>query len=390
VPRNASSLPPAPDAAGREHSARVVAAIARAIDSAGGFLPFDRYLQMALYEPGLGYYVAGARKFGAGGDFVTAPEMTPLFGAALATQVAAILAATPDREIVELGAGTGALAADLLVALATRGTPAARYRIVEVSAELEERQRATIAARAPAELTRVEWSEGLPDTIDGAVVMNEVLDAIPAHLIARRGGRWQERGVTRQGDSFVAAERPLADARLIALATARFPAQGDYASEINLAGEALVELIGRRLASGAMLIVDYGFPRSEYYHPQRSDGTLMGHYRHHAHADPFFWPGLSDLTTHVDFTAIADAGARAGLTVAGYASQASFLLSCGLLDRLQTVGAPDSTEYLRAASAVQTLTSPAEMGELVKVLALARGDAIEWPGFAQGDRSHRL
>jgi SAM-dependent MidA family methyltransferase len=390
VPRNASSLPPAPDAAGREHSARVVVAIARAIDNAGGFLPFDQYLQMALYAPRLGYYVAGARKFGAGGDFVTAPELTSLFGAALATQIAAILAATSGREVVELGAGSGTLAADLLMALAARGTPAARYRIVEVSAELEERQRATIAARAPAELARVEWSEGLPDTIGGAVVMNEVLDAIPAHLIARRGGRWQERGVKRHGEGFVAAERPLADARLVALAAARFPAQGDYASEVNPAAEALVELIARRLVSGAMLLVDYGFPRAEYYHPQRNEGTLMGHYRHHAHADPFLWPGLSDLTTHVDFTAMADAGARAGLTVAGFASQASFLLSCGLLDRLRAVGAPDSAAYLREASAVQTLTSPAEMGELVKVLALARSGAIEWPGYAQGDRSHRL
>ena len=390
MPRNAPALPPAPDAAGREHSARVAAAIARAIDNAGGFLPFDRYLQMALYAPGLGYYVAGARKFGAGGDFVTAPELTPLFGAALATQIAPILAATSGREVVELGAGSGMLAADLLMALATRGTPAAHYRIVEVSAELKERQRATIAARAPAELARVEWSEGLPDKIDGAVLMNEVLDAIPAHLIARRGGRWQERGVKRHGERFIAADRPLEDARLVAIATARFPAQGDYASEINPAAEALVELIARRLISGAMLIVDYGFPRAEYYHPQRHEGTLMGHYRHHAHADPFLWPGLSDLTTHVDFTAMADAGARAGLTVAGFASQASFLLSCGLLDRLQAVGVPDSTAYLREASAVQLLTSPAEMGELVKVLALARSDAVEWPGFAQGDRSHRL
>ena len=291
---------------------------------------------------------------------------------------------------MELGAGSGKLAADLLVALAARGTPARRYRIIEVSAELEGRQHATIAARAPAALACVEWSQGLPDTIDGAVVMNEVLDAIPAQLIARREGRWQERGVARRGEGFAVAERPLADARLVTLAAARFPPQGDYASEINLAGEALVELIARRLASGAILIVDYGFPRAEYYHPQRNEGTLMGHYRHHAHADPFFWPGLSDLTTHVDFTAMADAGARAGLTIAGFASQASFLLSCGLLDRLQAVGAPDSSAYLRQASVVQTLTSPAEMGELVKVLALARSEGIEWPGFAHGDRSHRL
>ena len=174
------------------------------------------------------------------------------------------------------------------------------------------------------------------------------------------------------------------------LAAARFPAEGDYLSEINPAAEALVELIGRRLAAGAMLIIDYGFPRAEYYHRERSEGTLMGHYRHRAHTDPFLWPGLSDLTTHVDFTAIAEAGERAGLSVAGFTSQASFLLSCGLLDRLREVGPTESLAYLREASAVQTLTSPSEMGESFKVLALVRGDNIAWQGFAFGDRSHRL
>jgi SAM-dependent MidA family methyltransferase len=230
----------------------------------------------------------------------------------------------------------------------------------------------------------------IPARIAGVVVMNEVLDAIPPHIVARRGGAWFERGVTRHGYQFDWIERPLRDERLMTRAAARFPAEVDYLSEVNPAAEALVELIGRRLAFGAMLIADYGFPRAEYYHRERSEGTLMGHYRHHAHSDPFLWPGLSDLTAHVDFTAVAEAGERAGLAVAGFTSQASFLLSCGLLDRLREVGPTDSLAYLREASAVQTLTSPAEMGESFKILALARGENIAWPGFAYGDRSHRL
>ena len=381
---------PEPDASARAHSARVRDAIANAIDAAGGFLPFDRYMQIALYEPGLGYYVAGARKFGAGGDFVTAPEMTALFGTTMGVQIAAILETTPDRQIVELGAGSGKLAADLLTMLAASGTPAARYQIIEVSAELRERQRATLERLAPSEVRRVEWLTEIPASIAGVVVMNEVLDAIPPHIVARRGGAWFERGVTRHGGQFDWTERPLRDERLMTRAAERFPAEVDYLSEVNPAAEALVELIGRRLAFGAMLITDYGFPRAEYYHRERSEGTLMGHYRHRAHTDPFLWPGLSDLTAHVDFTAIAEAGERAGLSVAGFTSQASFLLSCGLLDRLREVGPSDSLAYLREASAVQTLTSPAEMGESFKILALARGEHIAWPGFAYGDRSHRL
>jgi SAM-dependent MidA family methyltransferase len=222
-------------------------------------------------------------------------------------------------------------------------------------------------------------------------VLNEVLDAIPPHVVARRGGAWFERGVVVGADgAFALAERPLADARLRALAAARFPDAGDYASEVGPAAEALVEDLGRRLASGAMLIVDYGFPRAEFYHPQRSQGTLMAHYRHRATADPFIWPGLADLTAHVDFTAVAEAGERAGLAVAGYASQAAFLLGCGLLERLAAVGDPMSAAYLREAAAVQKLLSPAEMGELFKVIALERGASVTWAGFARGDASHRL
>jgi SAM-dependent MidA family methyltransferase len=380
---------PEPDAAAREHSAHVVAAVRADIECAGGYISFAQYMQQVLYAPGLGYYVAGARKFGQGGDFVTAPELSALFAQALADQVAQILVSTAAREIVEFGAGSGALAADLLNALAARDALPARYAILEVSPDLRERQHATLLRRAPQHLPRVTWPGVLPAAIDGAVLMNEVLDAVPPHLVVRRDGAWFERGVAL-GEPLRWADQPLADEALRVLAHERFPPAGDYASEINPAAEALVAGVGARLIGGALLVIDYGFPQAEFYHPQRSAGTLMGHYRHHAHADPFLWPGLSDLTAHVDFTAIALAGERSGLALAGYTSQAAFLLGCGILDRLAECGDPASAAYLREASAVQMLTSPAEMGELFKVLALAKSPAIAWPGFALADRSHRL
>jgi SAM-dependent MidA family methyltransferase len=290
---------------------------------------------------------------------------------------------------VELGAGNGALAADLLNALAARDALPTRYAILEVSPDLRERQRAMLLRRAPQHLPRVIWLDVLPSVIDGAVLMNEVLDAVPPHVVRRRDGAWFESGVAL-GDPLRWEDQPLADDVLRALARERFPPAGDYASEINPAAEALVADLGARVIGGALLVIDYGFPQAEFYHPQRGAGTLMGHYRHHAHADPFLWPGLSDLTAHVDFTAIALAGERSGLALAGYTSQAAFLLGCGILDRLAECGDPASAAYLREASAVQMLTSPAEMGELFKVLALAKSPAIAWPGFALADRSHRL
>ena len=382
------NLPP-PDTAAREHSARVVDAIRRDIADAGGWIPFAHYMEQALYAPGLGYYVAGARKFGAAGDFVTAPEMTPLFARALARDVAAILAASPGREIVELGAGSGALAADLLDALARADASPSRYRILEVSPDLRERQRAAIARRAPAQLARVEWIAALPAALDGAIVMNEVLDAIAPHLVTRRDGEFLERGVAWEG-RLAWEDRPLSDARLRTLAAERFPPEGDYTSEVNPAAEALVETLARRMTGGALVIIDYGFPQHEYYHRERREGTLMAHYRHRMHGDPFLWPGLTDLTAHVDFTAMALAGERGGLTVAGYTSLAAFLLASGILERLSETGEPVSTAYLREAAAVQKLLSPAEMGELFKVLALAKGDGVVWAGFMAGDRTHRL
>jgi len=380
---------PLPDGPARAHSARVVAHICDEIARAGGFIPLARYMELALYAPALGYYVAGTRKFGADGDFVTGPELTPLYGAAVARQLDAALSATTGREIVELGAGSGALAAAVLRELAQRSALPSQYRILEVSPELRARQQASIAAVAHGLRVRVEWLDRLPASIDGVVVMNEVLDAIAPRVIARRGGAWFERGVVWQRDELRLADRPLDDARIRASAAERFPADIDYASEINPAAEALVATIARRIDAGALLIIDYGFPKQEYYHPQRHSGTLVGHYRHRVHADPLLWPGLSDLTAHVDFTAMAEAAERSGMRVAGFATQAGFLMGCGLLDLLADVGATDSIDYLRAASAVQTLVSPAEMGELFKALLLAKGDD-ECPSLAVADMAHRL
>lgn len=382
---------PLPESPALAHSERVAAHVRAAIAAADGWIPFVRYMDLALYAPGLGYYAAGAGKLGADGDFTTAPEMTPLFGAALAMQVEAILESTAAREIVEFGAGTGRLAVDLLQALGARNALPSRYAILEVSADFRARQQAALEHAAVDRRCRIEWLDTLPASIDGAVIANEVLDAIPVHVVARRAGRYFERGVAEDAlrGALAVADRP-APARLAAVAAARFPPDIDYVSEVNPAAEALVEEIGRRLVGGAALFIDYGFPRAEYFHPQRSEGTLLCHYRHRVHDDPLHRPGLSDITSHVDFTAVAEAGERAGLAVAGFATQASFLLGCGILDLLAAVGAPESVLYVKAAAAVQRLLSPAEMGELFKVLAFTRNEGIRWPGFTLADQRHRL
>ena len=375
----------------RVHGERVLAYLRREIVEAGGWIPFADYMNAVLYAPGLGYYVAGARKFGANGDFVTAPELTPLFGRTLARQLAQVVAKLRDPEIIELGPGSGRLCADVLAALAEQDALPARYRLLEVSPELRERQHEHLAATLPDHLPRVEWIDRLPERWRGVVVVNEVLDALPVHLIVRRGGESLERGVTFDAAGHLAvADRALASPGLRERARARFPATGDYLSELNPAAEALVSSLAQRCEQGAILLVDYGFPAAEYYHPQRDQGTLMVHYRHRAFSDPLFRPGLADLTAHVDFSAMARAAVASGLTVAGFATQAQFLVNCGVLDVLARCGDPQSAAYLRAASAVQMLTSPAEMGELIKVLALTRAFEPELIGFRDGDRAHRL
>jgi len=380
---------PLPSADARAHSEKVVAHIASSIVEAGGWISVADYMGAALYAPGLGYYASGTRKFGADGDFVTAPELTPLFGRALAAQVADVLVSAPG-DVIELGPGTGRLAADMLAALAARDVVPAHYLLLEVSPDLRARQREHLQRHVPALVPRVEWIDVLPKRWQGALIANEVLDAVPPHVVVRRDGTWQERGVALDGERLVFADRPLAKGALLAAARACFPTEGDYASEINPAAQALVSSLARRCDAGALFVIDYGFPAAEYYHPQRSAGTAMAHYRHRALADVLFLPGLADLTAHVDFSAIAQSGVAAGMTLAGFTSQARFLINCGMLDLLARIGDPSSSSYLREAAAVQKLLSPAEMGELFKVLALTRRIDDVLLGFREGDRSRRL
>ncbi len=379
---------PQPDSAASAQSARLGALIREQIRAAGGWIPFSRYMELALYAPGLGYYAGGSVKFGEAGDFVTAPEISPLFARTLAAQAAQILELA-GAGILEAGAGSGALAAELLLELERRGSLPERYAILELSGELAARQRATLVAQAPQLLGRVDWLQRLPERWNGLVLGNEVLDAMPAELVEWRDDGIFERGVAiAAGDRLGWAARP---ARAAVLAAAReIVVAAPYAGEINLAARAWLAEWGRRLGRGALLLIDYGFPRREFYHPQRSAGTLMCHYRHHAHGDPFFWPGLADITAHVDFTAIAEAGFGAGLEVLGYATQANFLVNCGILELLGRADAADARSFLPEARAVDKLTHPGEMGELFKVIALGRGISGPLLGFVRGDRSHSL
>lgn len=381
------SLPePTPEA--RAHSARVAARIRGEIEANGGWISFARYMELALYAPALGYYMAGARKLGRDGDFVTAPEISDLFGQALAQQVRQILGAGGD-EVLEVGAGSGALAASLLGELERTGALPARYLILELSPDLRSRSRDTLAARVPHLLERVAWLNQLPPSFSGCVIGNEVLDAMPVHVLRREGDAVVERGVALQDGGFGWAERTLSEPLHAAVDESYFPAPG-YCTEIQLAARGFMRSVSSMLQRGAAFFIDYGFPRREYYHPQRDRGTLMCHYRHRAHDDPFFLPGLQDITCHVDFTAMAEAATGAGAEMLGFATQAQFLINCGITELLAHTPPEDGAAYLPLSAQVQKLTSPAEMGELFKVIALGRQAPQPLLGFADGDRRHML
>jgi SAM-dependent MidA family methyltransferase len=379
---------PAPTPDALAHSQRVTAHLRALIEDAGGWVPFSRFMEAALYAPGLGYYAAGAMKFGAAGDFVTAPEMTPLFGRALAQAIAPVLAET-GGDLLELGAGSGRLAADVLGELERIGALPARYAILEVSADLRQRQQETIARAWPHLAARVRWLDALPERFSGVILGNEVLDALPVELVHWTDAGPRERGVILDGAQFAWQDRPIADPVLRTRAEALGLAPG-YLSEIHLAADALIASLGDCLERGLVLMIDYGFSAGEYYHPQRHMGTLRAHYRHHALDDPFHLPGLCDLTAHVDFSAVARAGMAAGLVLVGYVSQANFLLNSGLTELLMQTPATDAATYLPQANAVQRLVSPAEMGELFKVIGLTKGSVAPLAGFARGDRQHTL
>lgn len=380
---------PEPSADAQAASRELCACIAGSIRAEGGWLPFVDYMDMALHLPGLGYYAGGSLKFGAAGDFVTAPELTPLFGQALARQAAQVLAVLPEPTLLEVGAGSGRLAADLLLELERLDALPVRYAILELSGELRARQKQTIAEAAPHLASRVAWLDELPAALTGVVIANELLDALPTHAVAWREAGLMERGVVLGDDGrFAWAERPAHGA--LAAAMAGLAIIAPYASEVSLAARAWVAEWGRRLERGALLLIDYGLPRHELYHPQRNQGTLRCHYRQRAHDDPFWWPGLSDITSHVDFTAAAEAGFDAGLEVLGYTSQAAFLINCGIGELLAERQQAGGEQALRANGAVQTLLAPGEMGELFKALALGKGLDQPLLGFARGDRRHAL
>ncbi len=360
--------------------------ITKAIADAGGWIGFDTFMALALYAPGLGYYTNDLRKFGlmpggqagAGSDFVTAPELSPYFGRTLARQVAQALSATGTTEVWEFGAGSGALAEQLLQTLQTLNMPLTRYTIVDVSGTLVARQRERLAAYG----STVQWATTLPAAMRGVVVGNEVLDAMPVKLIARVNGVWHERGVVRHEGRFVHADKPTA-----LRAPVEVPGTHDYLSEIHPQAEGFMRTLADRLVQGAVLLVDYGFAEHEYYHPQRSTGTVMCHQGHLADGDALVDVGRKDITAHVNFTGVALAAQDAGLQVLGYTSQGRFLLNAGLVE-----GAENATLAERAM--LQKLVNEHEMGELFKVMAFAAksSNGADWSplGFAVGDRSHTL
>lgn len=389
---------PAPDALARAHGERVLAAIRDVMQREGGAIPFARYMDLALHAPGLGYYSAGSAKLGAEGDFVTAPEISPLFGRCLAHQAAQVLDALGGGEILEIGAGSGVLACDVLAELERLGTLPERYAILEISADLRARQEALIATRIPHLAGRVSWLDRLPSAgFRGLMLANELLDAMPVHLLLQSAGDPLEAYVRWDQDHFAWAAGPPADARLVARLDAIFEECGrdvfidGYRFEINLAMESWLASAGAALDAGLLLLIDYGYSRRQYYHPQRVSGTLMCHYRHRAHDDPLILAGLQDITAHVDFTALAEAAVARELRLAGYNGQAWFLFGCGLQELVADEMA-SASDLIRAriSQQIQRLTLPGEMGEKIKIMALSRRLDIPLCGFSLRDERGSL
>jgi len=405
---------PVPDVEAQAHSEKLIAVIADDIAAAGGRISFARYMELALFAPGLGYYSAGASKFGEQGDFVTAPEISPLFSRALARQVADVLTGidggfgnTPgnklgNKEILEVGGGTGTMAAEMLAELENLQALPRRYAILELSADLQARQQQTISERVPHLLDRVQWLTELPKPgFRGVVVANELLDALPVHCFSIGEQGVRERFVSFENGRFQWTEdepeskTQTLQAQLPSDVMAQFKTLPvGYESEINLAANAWVTAIADMLDTGVVLLIDYGFPRHEYYHPRRNRGTLMCHYRHRAHDDPFVYPGLQDITAHVDFTAVAEAAVSAGLDVRGYNTQAFFLMGCGITELAQSFDEQHVEQDQRAqilqAQQLRTLTLPTEMGDKFKVIALSSQYDDSLRGFAMQDFRHQL
>lgn len=353
--------------------------IAQEIAAYGGWLPFDRFMELALYAPGLGYYANESAKFGAlpesGSDFVTAPEISPIFGQLVAAQVAEALQRTQTDEIWEFGAGTGALALQILDELAAQGALPARYSIVDLSGTLRARQKVRLTKYE----NLVRWVDELPEQMQGVIVGNEVLDAMPVLLLQRTKGQWNERGVVMDGEQFAWQDKPTELRPPMDIGGPH-----DYLTEIHPQGEAFIRTLGERLTRGAAFFIDYGFGEAEYFHEQRHMGTLVCHYQHQVDSDPLVQVGLKDITAHVNFTGTAVAAQDAGFEVLGYTNQAHFLINCGLAPKMDAAN-------LKARSMAAKLVMEHEMGELFKVIGLSKGVEPWLPmGFVNGDRTHRL
>lgn len=376
------------------HSARLIERIRDAIDAANGWISFEQFMRMALYEPGLGYYSAGSTKLGASGDFVTAPELSPLFSRCVANQCIEVLERVEGGAILELGAGSGAMASDMLLELHAQGRAPEHYFILEVSADLRERQRATIEQRAPALAARVQWFDAWPENFRGVIVANEVLDAMPVQRFRVRAGEIYTIGVTWQLGQLDWSE-VRADASLDAAVRAIEASLGEklpdgYASEINMTLAPWIDGLAASLREGVALFIDYGLPRRQYYRPERREGTLLCHFRHRFHDDPLINIGVQDVGAWVDFTAVAESASAAGLNVAGFTTQAHFLIGAGIEQFIAALGEADITARVQLARQAMLLTLPGEMGERFKVIGLSR--AFEHPlcGFSVRDLAASL
>lgn len=356
------------------HSEQLAGRIRAAITANSGSIPFREFMHMALYEPGLGYYVAGLRKIGKEGDFITAPEISPLFSQCLANQCAQALAELGGGDILELGAGSGVMAADMLLRLEALDCLPQRYQILDLSPELRDRQRQTLQAKVPHLLERVEWLNTLPTKpIRGVIVGNEVLDAMPVELF-----------------TLVAGERVIRHVEILEDGFGLVTVDGTYTSEYNPALPGWMRSMADLLEAGALLLIDYGYEQKDYYHPERTQGTLICHYQHRVHDNPLLYPGLQDITASVDFTAVAEAGVDAGLELAGYTTQAAFLASSGLEELfMQALQTTPAAQY-KLAQQVRTLSLPSEMGDRFKVIALCKGFTSELVGFRLANQRHRL
>lgn len=379
---------PMPDPRALEHCKKLESVINEAIEQAGGLIEFSRFMELALYDPSGGYYVSGLRKFGEEGDFVTAPELGDVFARCLARQVAQVFDGLDKGEVLEVGAGSGVLAAQLLQELGKQGKLPQRYCILEISADLSQRQYQLLQQQVPQHMDRIHWLSEIPDRFNGVIVANEVVDALPVDRFTIKNGQVLGLGVARGEEGFIDATYAVDQTKWDAIR--KLNLIDGYTSEVGFQQQAWLRSLGDRLQSGVIIIIDYGFPRHEYFHPQRCNGTLMCHYHHRSHPNPYINVGLQDITAHVDFSALARAAGETGLSVLGFTTQASFLLSLGILDLIEPEMRGNTANTIKLGQQVKKLTLPSEMGELFKVMAVGVGFEGPLLGFAHADHRSRL